>query len=626
MSYRLVDTENKLGELYERISSHKCICYADIESTGLDWFVDDILLFQLNIDDDIFVVDVRELGYENLRILVGFLNANAKRVVFHNTKFDIKFLYNRTGILLNMVYDTMTAEAVLRSGSGKQFFSLAELAEKYADTFMDKETRKEFVNYPKDKPFTEQQFNYAALDVKVLKPIYEAQMKQFEETNQLAVIELESNLIPVVAKMEFDGIRLDSKMWLEIEKEAIARRDILTKEFEDEIVDFLASLKYDNALELVRETHLLQKNKFTKRTSQFLEDIKDFSNFKGWLREHFNVKSSQQLLSIFHLMGIDCKSTNEKILEDFKKFPIVEKLIEIRGINKQIDQYGSNFLKSIHAQTGKIHTEYITVGTQTGRFSSNNPNLQNVPRKGGYRECFMPEEGYVFAAVDYSQQEYRLAGAVSSEPVIIDAYKNGSDMHTATGKIVARKEEINGEERNTGKTVNFAILYGSTEWGLKKNLGIKVERAKEIINDFWKGYPSLKVFMDKAGEKILELGYSVTPLKRRRYNIPKPLLGDSRDYVMWKERVLREGRNHIIQGGGADIIKIAMVEIYNRNPFGDLLKLCLQIHDEIVTQVHESIKEEALEFIVSVMEEVEQRFLGDIPAKADGKLRERWSK
>lgn len=625
MSYVLVDTNEKLVEMLRDLRVVPDVVYADIETTGLDWFVNDILLFQIKVGNSIYVVDVRELGYGRFTELVSSIG-NRSRVVFHNGKFDLKFIYHRTGILLENMYDTMTAEVVLNSGIGKQFYGLAELAEKYADIFMDKDTRMEFVDYPKDKPFTDKQFAYSALDVKVLEPIYHAQIKQFEQTNQIQIADLESNLLPIVAKMEYDGISLDTKMWLDIEKEAILKRDVLTKDFEETILDFLVSLKYPNALELVRATHLLQKNKFSKRICTFLEEITDFSIFRGWLKEHLNVKSSHQLLAIFNLMGIDCPSTNEKVLDDYKEFPIVEKLIEIRGINKQIDQYGSNFLKAIHTETGKIHTEYLTVGTQTGRFSSNKPNLQNVPRDGGYRECFIPEEGYVFAAVDYSQQEYRLAGAVSREPVIIDAYKSGSDMHTATTKIVLKKDEITSKERNTGKTVNFAILYGSTEWGLKKNLGIKVEEAKRIITDFWKGYPNLQKFMDRAGERILELGYSVTPMKRRRYNVPRPLLGNSRDYVMWRERVLREGKNHIIQGGGADIIKLAMVEIYRRNPFGDKLKLCLQIHDEIVTQVHRSVKEEAKEFIIAVMEEVEQRFLGEIPAKADGKLLERWSK
>ncbi len=635
MSFTLVDSKEQYGELHEKIAGNKLVFGADIESTGLDWFVDEILLFQLMIGNEIFVIDIRSLGYDYLRAILEVIDANGHDVIFHNAKFDLKFLYHRTGVMLEHVYDTMVAEAVLNSGKGKTFYSLAELAEKYCDVFMDKESRMEFVNFPKDMPFTEKMLQYSALDVKYLPEIFSHQWREFQETSQTHVGALEMELIPVVAKMEYDGIRLDSKMWLEVEKEAIIKRDELVKEFDEKIVDFILNLKADNGLELAQKVCIPVR---TKKLERFLVDITDISLMKGWLSENFNVKSPKQLFTILQLMKIRVKNTNAKILQEFidtqkvkyplKSYPILELLLQIRKVNKQIDQYGSSFLESIHAQTGKVHTEYFTVGTQTGRFSSNRPNLQNVPRKGGYRECFIPEEGYLFCAVDYSQQEYRLAGAVSGDPVIISAYQNGSDMHTATAAVIFGKpmEEITSEERNIGKTVNFAILYGSTEWGLQRNLRIPLEDAKDIIIKFWAGYQSLSRFMDLAGKMILERGFSVTPLKRRRYNLEKPHMMNSNEHMRWVDRVLREGRNHIIQGGGADIIKIAMVEIYKRNPFGDGLKLCLQIHDEIVTQVRKDIAEQAMAFIVSVMEEVEQKFLKAIPAKADGKLKERWSK
>src|ERR1041385_4473528 len=142
-----VDNSQIAKELISVIEANQAPLYADIESTGLDWFIDDILLFQVMIGEEIYVVDVRELGYLAFREIVKALDVSKHTVVFHNTKFDIKFIYHRTGIMLNTVYDTMTAEAVLNSGIGKTFYSLEELAEKYANTFMDKATRKEFINY-----------------------------------------------------------------------------------------------------------------------------------------------------------------------------------------------------------------------------------------------------------------------------------------------------------------------------------------------------------------------------------------------------------------------------------------------------------------------------------------------
>jgi DNA polymerase I-like protein with 3'-5' exonuclease and polymerase domains len=528
----------------------------------------------------------------------------------------LKFIANRTGILLETVYDTMVMETVLNSGIGKPLYSLEDLAEKYAGVFMDKSVRMAFVNYPNEKPFTESMLLYS--------PIYQAQNELLLKSHQERIAnEVENPLLPVVAKMEMDGIRLNVEEWLKVEAIAIETRERLNIELKETIVDFLLGLKVANGFELTRKAAIPVN---TKRLTKQLEEITDTKDMRGWLLEYFNTKSSHQMKAVLNLMQIKVKDTNEKTLQDYIKYPIIQTLLEIREVNKKIDSYGSKVLYHIHPKTGKIHTDYNTVGTVTGRFTSANPNMQQVPRKGGYRECFIPDEGYVFAIVDYSQQEYRLAGAVSRDNVIIKAYQSGSDMHTATAQTQTGKTEVTPEERNIGKTINFAVLYGSTEFGLKHNLQIPIEEAKEILRKFWDGYPNLSKFMELAGKKILELGFSSTVMGRRRYNVPKPTFGNSYEISKWRERVLREGRNHIIQGGGADMLKIAMIEIFRRNPFGDKLKLCLQVHDEIVAQVHESIAEEGLKFIVGIMEEVEARFLGAIPPKADGKLKAQWSK
>jgi DNA polymerase-1 len=622
MSYTLIDTAEAVAGLVHIILDNPTgMLFTDIESTGLDRLTDEILLFQVKHGENIYVIDVRQTGYEALK---RFLNwTSTQTFVFHNAKFDLKFLYHRTGVLKENIYDTMITEVVLNSGIGKKYYSLEELAEKYAGVFMNKETTLQFVNYPKDKPFTEAMLQYSALDVKVLEDIYVGQMEQVIKTYQEAVVTLENDLIPIVSKMEMDGIRLNVEKWLEVEANAIARREELNKRLKDLIVSFLMTLEVKNAFELARKAAIPVG---TKKMTKYLEDITSPVDAKGWFYEKFNTASANQMKSLLNLMQIKVKNTNEKTLEDFKGYPIIDLLLQIREVNKQISSYGSNILSHIHPKTGKIHTEYLTVGTQTGRFSSNKPNMQQVPNHGGYRECFIPDEGFLFADADYSQQEYRFAGAVSKDPAIIKAYQEGSDMHTATAQKQFGKTEVTKDERGLGKTINFAVLYGSTEFGLKKNLQIPMDEAKEILNKFWSGYPKLSKFMEFAGKKILELGFSTTPLGRRRYNEPKPTFMNSYEFERWQSKVLREGRNHIIQGGGADTIKLAIVEIFRRNPFGDLFRLCLQVHDQLVAQVHESIAEEGLKFMVEVMEEVEQRFLGSIPAKADGELKAQWSK
>ncbi len=628
MSYTLIESAIDVRLLMEEIQTTKLpVAFADIESTGLDWAENHILLFQIMYNKQVYIIDVRKVGYNILSSLINHLNLLGVHVVFHNAKFDLKFIYRRTKVLIQNVYDTMIAEVVLQAGHGKAYYSLEELAERYAGIFMDKAVTKEFIDLPEDKPFTEKMLMYSALDVKALEDIYNDQMQQFEDTKQVRVIELESQLIPVVTKMELDGIRLDTEAWLKVEAIAVTKRDELTAQLKEQIVDFLLMQEVPNAFELTKKACIPVT---TKKLTKFLEEITDIQLLKGWLHEHFNVKSSKQMVTVLNLMGVEVENTNEKTLLEYDKdSDIINLLLSIREVNKKIDSYGRNVLEYIKPLTGKIHTEYATVGTQTGRFSSKNPNMQQVPKKGGYRECFMADEGYVFCAIDYSQQEYRLVGALSKDPVIINAYKSGLDIHTATGAIVAGvpMNEVTKEHREKGKTTNFAIIYGSTAWGLAHNLKIPTNQGEKIINDVWSGYARLSKFKEAAERMILKLGFSCTPIGRRRYNIAKPLYGDSKSFKKWEARVLREGFNHIVQGGGADVLKMAMVRIYKENPFGEYLKLCLQIHDEIVLQFHKSIAKMAVEFAVRIMEEEEQKFLGDIPAKVEaGKLQERWSK
>jgi len=255
-------------------------------------------------------------------------------------------------------------------------------------------------------------------------------------------------------------------------------------------------------------------------------------------------------------------------------------------------------------------------------------NMQNIPVQTGHREAFMAEEGFSLLACDYSQQEYRLAGAISKEPKIIEAYINGFDMHIATAALRYKKElvDITKEERNKGKAVNFTIIYGGTEYALSKNLNIPKREAIELLNEYWAGYPILSAHKTATENKIAELGYSVTLLGRRRYWKELSPFSTPQEVVNYENRMKREGYNHIIQGTGADVTKLAMIGIDRNNPFGDKFRLLLQIHDELVAEIHDSIIEDATRFMKYEMETAFQPFLGVIPALADAHVAKRWTK
>lgn len=592
--------------------------FCDIETTGLDSRTDKILLFQVMINGTIYIFDLRKLSNEHLRYILNTLMLSKTECVFHNTKFDIKFLYHNTGIWMNNVFDTMNCEVLINAGVGKSLYSLEDLAIKYCGIQLDKEVRKQFFTAD---TMTEQMLQYSAMDVKVLEEIYEKQFEIITQAKENKVLDLEMKLIPVVAKMEYDGVLIDADKWRLLTETEAARLSSLEVEIKDEILSRLGN--FSNALDMADALKIPVK---TKRDRAMLESILDSKMALEWANEKFNLGSYIQLPTALNLIGIPVASADKKELKKYSKEQVIKLLLERSESQKRISTYGMNIIEQIHSISGRIHTEFLNMGAATGRFSSTNPNLQNIPNAAGYRESFISSQDYSWLSLDYSQQEYRLTGSVSKEQRIIDAYIAGADMHTATASLLYKVPfgEVTKEQRGRGKTVNFAILYGSSEYGLQRNLGISIDEAREIISAFNSGYPTLYAFKTSAEDMIMKLGYSITPLGRRRYNKAKPVYMDSREYMSYMSSVKREGFNHIIQGGGADIVKIAMVNIYNNNPFGDKFRMLIQVHDEINAEAHDSIAEDAKEFMLEEMLKAEQPFLGDIPAKVDFKIGKCW--
>lgn len=623
----LTDKLDSAKELIRRLSDVPDFIGLDTETNGLDPFTSIVLLIQIKIGGDIYILNRGSLGIRFAQNILSLIKEKNIKCVGHNIKFDTKMLRADTGIELTNLYDTMIAEAILNAGIGDKYYSLGTVVNKYCNVVLEKDTRTEFISLNHQSCFTEQQIMYSALDVLYLFDIRERQTEAIHKEGLQTILELEMDVLPCVADMEFAGIPLDPEHWnglIELSKKSMTEKSVVLKNL---ILDTIDLSKYENALQIIDELAIREGAK-TKRDRSALEKISDPLVIRDWLITNFNMGSSPQLVKALNLCGIKTKSTNEKIINKLPKHPIIDAIIDFREVKKQFESYGYNVLELINPVTKRIHTDYFQLGTVTGRFSSSNPNLQNLPRKGGYREGFISSPGKTLLSMDYSQQEFRLAGATSNEPKIIEAYKQGHDMHTATAAIHFNKrlEDVTSEERNIGKTMNFAILYGTTAWGLKKNFNISTEDAEQMLKKFYDGYPVLSSFMNKSQEKILELGYSITPMGRKRYFSSPPLFCTPQEIERIEAQTKREGYNFIIQGGGADVTKLAMVKIYRENPFGKKFQLLLQVHDEVVAEVDDDIIEQAVEFMSYCMKEVFQPFLGEIPAKVDYKLGKRWSK
>ncbi|AAQ00279.1 MULTISPECIES: DNA polymerase I [Prochlorococcus] len=345
----------------------------------------------------------------------------------------------------------------------------------------------------------------------------------------------------------------------------------------------------------------------------------------------FNLNSPKQLGEIlFDKLALDKKksrktktgwSTDANVLERLEAdHPLVPLLVEHRTLSKLVSTYVDALPQLVEAETGRVHTDFNQAVTATGRLSSSNPNLQNIPIRTEFsrriRKAFLPQENWKLISADYSQIELRILAHLSGEEILQEAYKNGDDVHTLTAKILLEKESINSNERRLGKTINFGVIYGMGAQRFARSTGLNQSEAKDFLNRFKERYPKVFSFLELQERLALSKGYVQTLLGRRRYfNFDKNGLGrllgsDPMNIDLKRARragmeaqQLRAAANAPIQGSSADIIKIAMVQLATKlKVSGVAANLLLQVHDELVLEVEPSVIEEVKNIVVSTME------------------------
>jgi DNA polymerase-1 len=312
----------------------------------------------------------------------------------------------------------------------------------------------------------------------------------------------------------------------------------------------------------------------------------------------FNISSPKQLGDILFIrLKLDENArvsktkqfiTNEEILQRLtSKHPIVDKVLEYRGLRKLLTTYVEALPLLVDKKTGRIHTSYNQAVAATGRLSSNNPNLQNIPVKDArgreIRKAFVPEKDHIFLSVDYSQIELRLMAHLSKDETMIGDFLSGNDIHSATAAKIFGVEinNVTREMRSRAKTANFGIIYGISSYGLSERLTIGRKEAKELIDGYFNSYPKVKIYMDESIKKARDVGYVTTMFGRKRY-LPDI---QSRNQVV-RGNAERNAINAPIQGSAADIIKIAMIKIHSRMKSENYhSSMILQVHDELIFEV-----------------------------------------
>jgi len=631
----MVESAEEVIQIQNDLERTETISF-DIETTGFDFKKDKILLVQFRINGTTYLIDTRKLPDRVTKYILELMLLSGKPVLAHNAKFDIKFAFEKYGILFKNVHCTMISEYLITEAREK-YASYQELCFKYLGEMVEKETVLKFVEVKEtDAELSQDMLLYGAVDVLWLDEIRKLQLDLLEEKKMNKVYNLEMQLIPVVTVMECNGVLIDYDGWMKLYEIALEQSDILRKEIIDAVWRFceeqvLPSQDFTTIMDFFQYMSIPYKK--TKKEAKRLTEIEMYTDegmvlVEQEFKERLNLASPKQVKTFLQLMGAGVDSTAEKVLKSLaKRLPVAGLLLDFRKNYKRVTTYGLEFLENVR-EDGRIYARFNQIGTATGRFSSRQPNLQNIISGSAYRECFIAPEGKKLITADYSQQEFRLAGELSGEPAIIEAYQKGMDMHTATASMLFHipLEEVTDDQRKKGKTVNFAVLYGSSAYGLARTMGITTEEAEEMLQKFVDGFPKLSAFQKNVQDLVWKIRYSVTPTGRRRGFKKDSLWETSSEFFKFKGSLDREGFNHIVQGGSADMLKFALLMMHNDNPWGEKFKMIMTVHDEIVVEVDDDIAEEANQFIVDVMKKAGDILMKSIPTEVGSKILQYWSK
>lgn len=497
---------------------------------------------------------------------------------------DYVFLKERGISIQGIDYDIEVAAYDLNPSGGKQ--KIEELAVTYlnldihafeADEKQEQETQMTlFATAPEEKE--EDLGQKEAFVVYVIGKSKPVLLQKLEEDEMLSLFqEVEMPLVCVLGEMQYNGMKVN--------------REVLNQ-FGDEM-----------------------KQKIEELTKEIYEQC----------GEEFNINSTQQLGKIlFEKLKLPVYKKNKtgyatdvEVLEKLKKeHPVIESILEYRRVMKLNSTYVDGLIPCINPETGRIHSSFHQTITATGRISSTEPNLQNIPTREelgkNIRKAFVPEEGYVYIDADYSQIELRVLAHISEDETMIQAFLHGEDIHKqAASKVLGIPiKEVTKEQRSSAKAVNFGIVYGISDYGLSEQLGIPVKEAKKYIEQYLEKYTGIQKFMENIVEVAKEKGYVETMFHRRRY-IPEL---KSNNYMV-RQFGARAAMNTPIQGTAADIMKLAMIHVYQELKEKKLdAKLILQVHDELMIECRESQKEEVKEILKKSMENV---ILLKVPLEAE---------
>jgi DNA polymerase-1 len=580
--YQSIQGDFAVKLLLQNLMNQTSVCF-DTETTGIDALNAELVGMSFSFEKGkAFYVPFPE-NQEEAQVLVDkfkpFFESETIEKIGQNIKYDLKILSHYGIQIKGKLFDTMIAHYLINPDMRHNMDVLSETYLKYSPKSIEDLIGKKGKNQKSMRDIALEEIKeYAAEDADITYQLKQnfSPILDKAETKKLFE-ELEIPLIPVLAAMELEGINLD--------------------------VPFLKSMSVEMAAEsnaLEQKIYETAGEKFNLASPKQLGDIL-FDKLKIGGAKQKKTKTGQY-------------ATGEEILSYLEKDnPIVKDILEWRQMVKLQSTYIDALPNQVDKKTGRVHTDYIQTVAATGRLSSNNPNLQNIPvrteRGRLIRKAFIPrDENYTLVSADYSQIELRIIAALSGEENMIKAFRNNEDIHRSTAAKVFNVplDEVTKEQRSNAKTVNFGIIYGVSAFGLSNQTSLSRKESAELIDAYYATYPKLKSYMANQVDFARENGYVQTVLGRRRY-----LKDINSANMMVKSGAERNAVNAPIQGSAADIIKIAMINIHKKLVSGNWKsKMLLQVHDELVFDVHNSELEKIQPMI---KHEMENAFIMDVP-------------
>jgi DNA polymerase-1 len=582
VNYKLITEAGEVAQAANDLRGEPVIGF-DTETTGLDPHTSKLRLIQLATSQASFIIDCFRLTRDQLKPILDILAAPKPVKIAHNAKFDAKFLMRHCGARLGAVFDTYLGSNLASAGDENDRHSLEAAVNRYLGVRLDKAAQTS--DWSRD--LSEYQLEYAARDAQVLLPLRERLMEKLRETDLLSVANLEFDCVLSIAALELAGIYLDVKRW----RDLIGRIKIEHNRIADELHRELGPASPQMSL------------------------------FSG-VAERINLDSPAQVKDALARIGINVEDTREWTLQKLAhKFPILEKLLEYRGLSKSLSSYGEGILDYINSATGRIHADFRQIGTPTGRITTSSPSLQQIPHTAEYRSCFRAPAGRKLVVSDYSQIEMRILADFSRDEALLKAFDSGADLHrmTASQMFGVPLDQVTPRQRESAKGLNYGLVYGMGAEGLASRIESSVKEAEILIERYFAAYSGVERWLNEAAEKAVRERRARTASGRLWIFRLDP---HDRSQLGALKRV---GKNAPIQGSASDIFKRAMT-LLDRELLSYDAQIVNSIHDEIVVECEQSIAEEVKQIVIRNMIEGAKEFLPRVPVEVEAVISDAWLK